>query len=125
MTTSLDVIRYGMQSTNGLDIENGGAHIDGLAANGRPNLYYAPHSPGWRLSDIDWKFVFMSQHYGTIVWSATGSSWQFLPLILEDSLNELGQTPSSVVQLIKPHLAVGAFSSLDHWLSRTGCRNQT
>lgn len=57
-----------MQSLHGLDIENGGVLHEPLPANGRPNLYYAPRSPGWRFSDIDWKFVIMSQHYGTIVW---------------------------------------------------------
>jgi len=35
---------------------------------GREGLYYAPRSQGWRLTDIDWKFVFTSQHYGTIIW---------------------------------------------------------
>ena len=34
----------------------------------RQGLYYAPRSQGWRLKDIDWKFVFGSQHYGTIIW---------------------------------------------------------
>jgi membrane-associated phospholipid phosphatase len=36
--------------------------------NGREGLYYAPKSLGWRLKDIDWKFVFTAQHYGTIIW---------------------------------------------------------
>ena len=54
-----------LQNVHGLDIENGEVTP---TANGRPNLYYAPQSPGWRFRDIDWKFVFQSQHYGTIVW---------------------------------------------------------
>lgn len=36
--------------------------------NERAGLYYAPKSQGWKLRDIDWKFVFVSQHYGTIIW---------------------------------------------------------
>lgn len=53
------------QNVHGLDIESGDSTP---TENGRPNLYYAPRSPGWRFGDIDWKFIFQSQHYGTIVW---------------------------------------------------------
>lgn len=44
----------------------------------RPGLYYAPKSPGWKIIDIDWRFVFAVQHYGTIFWYTTTLA-QLLP----------------------------------------------
>ena len=63
---------YAVQGLHGLDIENGNgnamADTPSSQDTARPSLYYAPRSPGWRIGDIDWKFVIASQHYGTIVW---------------------------------------------------------